>query len=341
MGMHNGHLITREFKNKDLITGSLAIYDQEYSLLKEFKLPFLPHSNFQNKWNLNLLVATPQSGNQAAIINLKNDEVKIISLNNEMQFTGHGFFITDSSNFVLTAMNKKNQKGEIIYFNQSGTILRQQSSYGFSPHQVEIDFLHPTMAIVTNSGKAPLFEESTLTWFNINDGLFIKKNITQKVGESLKHFTQTKDNKIYVYGNALKLNIKSPLLYFYQPNQENELSKWKKLGHDWDLSGQGEILNLLLDLKNERLWMTLPDKGLVLIINPTTNLLEKKFERKKATLLFPLIKSDKIYVTCDPIENRRFFSRNKKKELSLESKYFKPDNLGPHIAPFKRPAFSL
>lgn len=339
--MHNGHLTTRELNNNNSTNGSLAIYDQEFALVKEFRLPFLPHSNFQNSWNLNLLVATPDSGNKAALINLKNDEIKLISLNDGMQFTGHGFFIPQSSNFALTAIDSTTEEGEIIYFDQFGTIQRKHSSHGFNPHQLDVDLQDPTMAIAVNRGKAPFYEDSSLTWFKINDGVVAKKLVTQKSGESLKHFTQTKDNNTYVYGEELRLNKSSPLLYLYQSRFEKTASHWIKMSRDWNLSGDGQILNILLDPEYERLWMTLPDKGFILIFNPITNLIEKKFERKKARLLLPLLKSDKIYVTCDPLENNRYFSRSKKEGLSLQSNYFKLDYLGQHLTVFKRPTFSL
>jgi hypothetical protein len=311
----------------------MAIFNEDYLLLKEIKLPFFPHLNFQNPHDLNFIVAISNEGDRAAIINLKGEEVLIVEANQNVQLSGHGFFLPLSSDFALSVVTKDTGEGEIHYYNQHGILLRKHSSYGLTPHQVECHRQDLKVAIVANA--------DSLVWFNLLDGSLIKKLNVLKKGETLKHFTQTKEETLYVFGEVYDQKQSFPLLYFSRPAKKDVLESWVNLSSLWNESLHGEILNLFIDSNYERLWMTIPEHGTIIVYNPNTLKIEKVFQRKKASLILLMPKSNKIYVTCDVIENRRYFSRNRLEELPLQTQFFKLDYLGQHISSFKKPLDSI
>ncbi len=315
-GMHHGYIVGVKNPN------ALAIYDTRYSLIKKYPLPFSPHSSIQNPNNVDEVLAIPELGQVAALINLVSDKITKIQLSDQSLFSGHGIFIPNQDEFALTVINKNNKPGELQFFNKEGTLIKTQSTFGNIPHMLEVDLHNSNFAIVANAG-----EKGSLVWINIADGKVIQRKNTEIKSAALKHFIQTKDDKILAYG----LDDESALLYRYDL-RKNTFENISKL---WNAKFHGEILNLYMDEEFERFWATIPKSGNVLVLNPLSLNVEKSFERDTPTLILPLKNSEHLFITTDKKDKRRFFSRSKTSELKIESKDLLLDNLGPHISPFK------
>lgn len=332
IGITEGYIVGMGNDNPE--SGALAIYDKEYTLIKTMKLPFVPHSTIQNPIDLNQLIATQKYGDTAAIINVDQDEIKLIKLSPNIDFSGHGFFIPETTNFALTAMNFQTKMGEIHYYDNQGSNIRTHSSFGINPHAVEVNLENPKQAIVANTGTLPDInqEKGSLIWFNIADGSMVKKREANTINDGFKHFTQTAEKMIYIHGLTNDRTKENALFYTYNvltDQLENISSKWNETYQD-------EILNIFIDPEFERIWMTVPKAGSVLVYNPLTKQIEKQFKRNRPQLLLPFKKSDRLYVTCASEDNRRYFSRSKRSELDFQSKSFKLDNLSQHISPYRR-----
>lgn len=316
--------------------GAVAIYDKEYTLIKTIKLPFVPHSTLQNPFDFNQLIATQKFGDTAAIINVDQDEIKLIKLGANIDFSGHGFFLPGTTNFALTAMNFESKSGEIRYYDQNGNNTKTHSSFGLNPHVVELDQDDPKLAIVANIGTLPEIpqEKGSLVWFNFAEGTLVKKIEANQIGDGFKHFTQTADNRIYIHGLTNDRTKKNGLFYIYNKATE----QLENISAKWTKAYQDEILNIFIDQQFERIWMTAPAAGAVLVYNPQTKQIEKEFTRNRPRLLLPFKKSDRLYVTCAENDNRRFFSRANRQDLEFQSKSFKLDNLSLHISSYRRKA---
>lgn len=303
-GMHNGHLIGMENK-------ALGIFNQDYTLLKKIELPFVPHSSEQNPHNLNQLLAVTKDEKMAAVIDLNTTVVKLIKLPDELEFSGHGFFLPNKTDIAFTVIDKKDNTGELHFYNEAGIFLKKYSTKGHSPHVVEVDLFKNDQVIIANL--------DSLVWLSIEDGTLIKK----REGQGLKHFSQGPDKNIYIHGIAFSVyNAKKDTI-------ENKSSKW-------NFSFKGEILNLFIDLDYERLWATLPQEDTVLVLNPQNFMIEKNFKIARPKIILPIQKSDRIYVTAAKNVEKRYFSRSKIEALDLKTS-FKLDNLGFHATKFKRP----
>lgn len=315
-------------------SGALAIYDKEYTLIKTVKLPFVPHSTIQNPSDLNQLIATQKFGDTAAIVNLDQEEVKLIKLSANSDFSGHGFFLPGTTNFALTVMNFENKMGEIHYYNLDGVNFKIHSTFGLNPHAVEVDQEDPSLAIVANIGTLPEIpqEKGSLVWFKIAEGTLVKKIEAEHIGDGFKHFGQTAEKIIYIHGLTNDRKTKNGLFYIYNKNTDH----LENISAKWTNTYQDEILNIFIDQQFERIWMTAPSAGAVLVYNPLTKKIEKEFKRNRPRLLLPFKKSDRLYVTCAENDNRRFFSRANRQELEFQSKSFKLDNLSLHISPYRR-----
>ena len=246
-------------------TTSVHILNIESSELKEHPLPIkFPHSLIQHPQMKNIVAITPRDQSLAVALNIETGAtLKLISLENEQKFYGHGFFSADGDRLFLTGYDK-NSKGFLKEYDLNWNELGHVETFGRAPHDVKT-IQGGKIALVANNGwpgHSSYSERnlSSLVYLDMKSRKLIEKVELPLGYLGFQHF-ETNDRGDFVvgcdyYGNSKNgENYKSLLAYRKMTEPLNFLS----ISAEMKAHLHGNILSIAWDQQKQSVVTTTPE----------------------------------------------------------------------------------
>lgn len=245
--------------NAQFPQGAFAIFSDRAEILRAWNVGFIAHSTFQNPARLWQIAGVEKYGTQAAVLDTRGPgEVRKIQAPQGMKFYGHGVFSASGDQVIFSATPQKGPVGFLIIYDL--TTLKPVSQVltgGHFPHDLQYDLTDPRLLILSNAGSVE--RDSTLTWISPESGHLEKQILMSNSDLRSAHFQQRPDGKIYVNGYNIQM-IKNSAIHkpatfgIYREGQGTV----QMISDLWSDDFHGEVLNVFVDEKSDRLWLSLP-----------------------------------------------------------------------------------
>lgn len=248
--------------------GKATLVADNGHIIRRWPVPFSVHKVSHNNAQPWQLVAVENLGDSMAIIDARvKTTVETIKAPEGLIFSGHAVFSTQGDHLFITAQDKKTAEGFVlIYDAETNALAKQVASEGLNPHDLQYDLTDSKNLILINAGNAET--PGQMIWLSEEDGKIIK-SIAFTEGISAKHFSQN-EKQIYLYGSAS----------FSVLNRKDD----KITIADWPTKNpqfSSEILNVYQDVMNEKIWLTLPAKDAIVVLEQKTLAIVKSFPATK------------------------------------------------------------
>ncbi|KYG67265.1 hypothetical protein AZI86_09685 [Bdellovibrio bacteriovorus] len=248
--------------------GKATLVADNGHIIRRWPVPFSVHTFSHNNALPWQLAAVENLGDSMAIIDARiKNTVEAIKAPEGLVFSGHGIFSTQGDRLFIAAQDKKTAEGFLlIYDTETNALAKQVKTEGLNPHDLQYDLTNSKNLILINAGSEQ--EKGQLLWLSEEDGKIVK-SISFSEGLTVKHFSQS-EKLIYLYGP-------SSFAMFNRKDEAIKIADWPSKNPQY----AGEILNAYQDVMNEKIWLTVPTKDLIVVLEQKTLAIAKTFAATK------------------------------------------------------------